>query len=137
MASQVPIGIIDASRGGTTVETWTPMAVLQEMDSETTQAKLTSFAEKVAQWDAKKDLGNRIKQHQEWVKRQAKQGNKIPENRKEEPSDLRPGPAADHNHPGYCYAGMIAPLKGMEIAGVIFHQGYNNCLLYTSPSPRD
>lgn len=24
MAAQVPIGVIDASRGGTTVETWTP-----------------------------------------------------------------------------------------------------------------
>ena len=28
LASQVPIGIVDASRGGTTVETWTPMEVL-------------------------------------------------------------------------------------------------------------
>ena len=26
MASNVPIGVIDASRGGTTVETWTPFA---------------------------------------------------------------------------------------------------------------
>ena len=29
MATQVPIGIIDASRGGTTVETWTPDPVLR------------------------------------------------------------------------------------------------------------
>ncbi|HCS50986.1 MAG TPA: hypothetical protein DIW81_05245, partial [Planctomycetaceae bacterium] len=30
-ASNVPIGVIDASRGGTTVETWTPLPVLRAM----------------------------------------------------------------------------------------------------------
>jgi sialate O-acetylesterase len=33
MATQVPIGVIDASRGGTTVETWTPQEVLEKIDS--------------------------------------------------------------------------------------------------------
>ena len=33
MASQVPIGVIDASRGGTTVETWTPDSVLRTIDA--------------------------------------------------------------------------------------------------------
>ena len=42
-ASNVPIGVIDASRGGTTVETWTPMPVLRAMDSEPTKAKLAHF----------------------------------------------------------------------------------------------
>ncbi len=42
-ASNVPIGVIDASRGGTTVETWTPLPVLRAMDSEPTKAKLASL----------------------------------------------------------------------------------------------
>ena len=33
MASQVPIGVIDVSRGGTTVETWTPDPVLRKIDT--------------------------------------------------------------------------------------------------------
>ena len=38
MASQVPIGVIDASRGGTTVETWTPAAVLKKIDTPEVQS---------------------------------------------------------------------------------------------------
>ncbi|MEM7454302.1 MAG: hypothetical protein AAF456_08090 [Planctomycetota bacterium] len=126
MASNVPIGVIDASRGGTTVETWTPMEVLREMDSPTTQDKLQQFETAVAEWDAQADLEKRIADHHRWVERQTNEGKPIPENRQQPPADLRPGPIADHNHPGHCYAGMISPLAGLSIKGVIFHQGYNN-----------
>ena len=125
-AGNVPIGVIDASRGGTTVETWTPIQVLRDMESETTKAKLAKFDEGVAAWDAQADLDQRIAQHKTWIERQTAEGKPIPDNRKEEPSDLRPGPIGDHNHPGHCYAGMIAPLAGLSIKGAIFHQGYNN-----------
>ncbi len=125
-AAKVPIGVIDASRGGTTVETWTPLSLLKNMESKTTQAKVASFEESAAQWDAKADLENRVAQHRKWLEQQTKQGKAIPENRKQEPTDLRPGPIGNHNYPGHCYAGMIAPLEGLSIKGVIFHQGYNN-----------
>lgn len=125
-AGQVPIGVIDASRGGTTVETWTPLAVLRSMNSKPTRAKLASFEESVAKWDARADLDNRIKQHRRWIERQKKQGKPIPDDRKNPPSDLRPGPIGNHNYPGHCYAGMIAPIAGLSIKGAIFHQGYNN-----------
>ncbi|MEL6105393.1 MAG: hypothetical protein AAFU85_05125 [Planctomycetota bacterium] len=125
-ATQVPIGVIDASRGGTTVETWTPLSVLREMASETTQAKLAKFDQAVAAFDPKADLEKRIAQHRDWLARQAKEGKVVPEDRKALPDDLRPGPIADHNHPGHCYAGMIAPLSGLSVKGAIFHQGYNN-----------
>lgn len=126
MASQVPIGVIDVSRGGTTVETWTPLAVLRKLDSETTQAKLADFDAQVAAWDAEADLKQRIEQHAKWTENQIKQGKEIPADRKAAPSDLRPGPIGNHNFPGHCYAGMIAPLAGLQVKGVIFHQGYNN-----------
>lgn len=126
MASDVPIGVIDASRGGTTVETWTPISVLRAMDSEPTKAKLASFDEAVAAWDAQADLDNRIAQHRQWIERQTKEGKPIPDDRKQEPNDLRPGPLGNHNFPGHCYAGMISPLAGLSIKGAIFHQGYNN-----------
>ncbi len=125
-ASNVPIGVIDASRGGTTVETWTPLPVLREMESEPTQAKLAKFDEAVAQWDAQADLENRIAAHHRWIEQQTKQGKPIPDDKKQDPDDLRPGPIGDHNYPGHCYAGMIAPLAGLSVKGAIFHQGYNN-----------
>lgn len=125
-ASNVPIGVIDASRGGTTVETWTPMPVLRAMDSEQIQAKLAKWDADVAAWDPKQDLQNRIASHRAYIERMTKEGKPIPDNRKDEPSDLRPGPIGNHNHPGHCYAGMISPIARLSVKGAIFHQGYNN-----------
>ena len=126
MATKIPIGVIDGSRGGTTVETWTPISVLRKIGTPEVEAKLAAWDEKVVQFDPQKDLEDRIRRHHEWVARMKKQGRKIPPDRKV-PSDLRPGPAADQNRPGNCYASMIAPIGGLAVGGAIFHQGYNNC----------
>lgn len=126
MAGNVPIGVIDASRGGTTVETWTPLSVLRAMDSAPTKAKLASFDNAVAAWNPKEDLEDRIAQHRRWMEKQTKEGKPIPEDKQQPPDDLRPGPIGDHNYPGHCYAGMIAPIAGLSIKGALFHQGYNN-----------
>jgi len=126
MASRVPIGVIDASRGGTTVETWTPLPVLRAMTSAPTQAKLAFFDDAVANWDAEEDLKNRIARHRQWLEKQTQEGKPIPDDKRQAPADLRPGPLGNHNFPGHCYAGMIVPLEGLAVKGVIFHQGYNN-----------
>ncbi|MBK8979797.1 MAG: hypothetical protein IPM29_28195 [Planctomycetes bacterium] len=126
MASRVPIGVIDASRGGTTVETWTPLSVLRAVDSGTVRQELAEWDARVAAWDPQADLDQRIVRHRQQVESLEKEGKPIPDNLKEVPGDLRPGPIGDHNHPGHCYAGMIAPLVGLSVKGVIFHQGYNN-----------
>lgn len=126
MASQVPIGVIDASRGGTTVETWTPLERLRALDSEAVRKKLADWDHRVATWDAAADLQQRVQQNREWVARQTASGKPVPAERQRDPSDLRPGPITDPNHPGHCFHGMIAPLRGLAVKGVIFHQGYNN-----------
>lgn len=125
-ASQVPIGIIDASRGGTTVETWTPDSVLRNQSSPLVKALLEEWDEKVDAWDSEADLLQRKENFRNKVARFEKEGRKLPANEKE-PNDLRPGPAVDQNRPGNCYASMIAPLEGLQVKGAIFHQGYNNC----------
>lgn len=125
-ASQIPIGIIDASRGGTTVETWTPAAVLREMDSQLVEHLVTEWDQKVSDWDPQLDLNNRIERHRQRVSRLEQEGKEVPANEKV-PSDLRPGPALDPNRPGNCFASMIAPIAGLAVRGAIFHQGYNNC----------
>lgn len=126
MASNVPIGVIDASRGGTTVETWTPMSVLRSLDSKSTKSKLEQFDAKVSEWNSQDDLDKRIQQHKQWLSKQREEGKDIPADKLQAPTDLRPGPLGDPNYPGNCYAGMIAPLAGLPIKGAIFHQGFNN-----------
>jgi len=131
MASQVPIGVIDTSRGGTTVEAWTPPAVLKKINTPEVKAKLAEWDEKVAAWDPKADLENRVKRHNDKIKSMKERGDKIPESMKV-PTDLRPGPAMDRNRPGNCYNSIIAPIAGLAVKGAIFHQGYNNAFCGTA-----
>lgn len=126
MASQVPIGVIDVSRGGTTVETWTPDSVLRTIESPLVKSLLAEWDEKVAQYDPQQDLAARVKAHRDRIANLTKQGKEIPADLTE-PTDLLPGPAMDQNRPGNCFASMIAPLAGLHVRGAIFHQGYNNC----------
>ncbi|MEZ6036502.1 MAG: hypothetical protein R3F29_03405 [Planctomycetota bacterium] len=126
LASKVPVGVIDASRGGTTVETWTPLLRLRALDDPLVKAKLADWDRRVAEWDAAKDLAQRVQQNRDWVAKQRAAGNDVPADRLQDPSDLRPGPIADANHPGHSFAGMIGPLEGFAVKGVLWHQGYNN-----------
>lgn len=127
-AANVPIGVIDASRGGTTVETWTPLAIQRQMDSAPTKAWLAKWDADVAAFDPKADLEGRVAKQRKRIEQLKNEGKPIPDDLKTEPVDLRPGPITDPNHPGSCYAGMIAPLEGLSVKGAIFHQGYNNAL---------
>lgn len=126
MASGVPIGLIDASIGGTTVETWTPEDVLRKIDGSETRAMLKEWDDKIAAFDPQADLKARVAAYETRMKDLQAKGRPIPADSKP-PSDLRPGPAGDRNRPGCCYAGVIQPLRGLAVAGALFHQGFNNC----------
>ena len=128
MATQIPIGVIDASRGGTCIETWMPLELLKTIDTPEVKAVLSEWDKKVAEFDPQKDLEARTKQFNDWVDNTKKQGKEIPADRTA-PTDLRPGPVMDMNKPGNCYASMIAPIAGFPIKGAIWHQGYNNALV--------
>ncbi|MFT4516054.1 MAG: sialate O-acetylesterase, partial [Planctomycetota bacterium] len=95
MASRVPIGVVDASRGGSAVETWVPTARLHAMNDEHVRNKLADWQQRVDDWDSAKDLEQRVKRNREWVARQTKAGKPVPENRLQDPTDLLPGPIAD------------------------------------------
>jgi sialate O-acetylesterase len=126
MAAQVPIGLIDASIGGTTVETWTPDGVLRKIEGRETREKLQEWKDKIAGYDAEADLKNRIANYEQRKQKSAEQGKPLPASSRP-PSDLLPGPAADKNRPGYCYASVIRPIEGLSVRGAVFHQGFNNC----------
>jgi len=126
MATGVPIGLIDTSIGGTTVETWTPREVLAKIDGKETRDMLKDWADRIAAFDPQADLERRIAAYEKRIKNLKARGEAVPADSKP-PSDLRPGPAADRNRPGYCYAGVIRPLEGLAVKGAVFHQGFNNC----------
>jgi len=123
MATQVPIGVIDTSVGGTTVETWTPMEVVRKIDAPETRQWLAEYDKKVAEFDPQKDLEERIRRKKEWLARKEKEGHQVRAVNKVIPSDLRSVPKPAGNN----YDGMLAPLAGFAVKGAIWHQGYNNC----------
>ena len=128
MATQIPIGILDVSRGGTCLETWTPMNVLKSINTPEVKAVLAEWDKKVADYDPKKDLEARIKGYNDQVARLKTEGKPIPPNLVV-PTDLQPGPAMDMNRPANCYTGTLAPLAGLAVKGAIWHQGYNNAMV--------
>lgn len=127
MATQVPIGLIDISRGGTCVETWLPLEVLEAIDTPEVKAKLAEWDGKVNGFDPQKDLEERIRKYNERTERIRKDGgdvaNRVP------PSETRSNPFADDmNRPGNCYASMLAPIAGLQVKGALWHQGFNNAM---------
>lgn len=119
MASQVPMGLIDISRWGTTVEAWTPLAVLEGMETPSVKEQLAKWKERIANYDPQKDLEQRIQRYNRRRVEQSKDDYNPP-------SDLRPGPQVDQNHPGNCYNSFVAPIAGLAVKGAIYHQGFNN-----------
>ncbi len=121
MTTHIPIGLINVSRGGTTVETWTPIAVLKSIHTPEVEDLLAEWKKRIADFNPQADLQRRIQFYQARVKA----GKASPGHPPTTPS---PGPAEDMNRPGACYAGMFSPLTGLAVKGVIWHQGFNNSL---------
>jgi len=127
MASQVPVGLIDASRGGTTVESWISGSSLSA--SPENAEMLEYWDKRIKEYDPEENLKMRIRN---WERRT--------ESRKErglepgpKPTEPEPSPAYDHNRPGACYNGMLSVFKGLTVKGIIFHHGYNNALSDSRP----
>jgi len=127
MAAGIPIGVIDASRGGTTVETWTPDAVLRALHTPEVDAALAEWDAKVASYDPERDLADQREAYERRVARLRERGEAQPADLTA-PTTPRSSPALDPNHPGNCFASMIAPIAGFPVKGAIFHQGFNNAL---------
>lgn len=128
MASQIPIGLIDASLGGTTVEAWISPTTLNKMPEN--KALVKQWNDKEAVYDPVEDLKTKITN---WEKRSLvlKSQGLEPAPKPVAPS-LRP--SLDRNFPGASYMGMVAIIGGLTVKGVVFHQGYNNALSDSRPA---
>ena len=125
MASQVPIGIIDTSRGGTTVEAWTPLARLRKLNAPEVKARLAEADAELAAYSPEADLKKQIAKFETQVAKLKKEGKDT--SKMKPPTVPSPGPSATHKVPGNCFSSVIAPIAGFAVKGVLFHQGYNNC----------
>jgi len=124
MATQLPIAIIDVSRGGSSLVSWTPADILKSIDTPEVKSTLAEWDKKVSEFNPQQDLERRVKQFNDWAARMKADGRPIPADRKV-PTDLQPGPALDMNRPGNLYASMLSPIAGISVKGAIWHQGYN------------
>jgi sialate O-acetylesterase len=132
LVSRVPIGIVDMSVGGTTVEAWTSAQTLK-----TIPGLKAAFAQRQVHLDRQlkgftpqKDLENRVRH---WTRESAvrKQRGLSPIAK---PTGLNKEPALDQSIPSLRFNAMTAPLSGMVIKGVIWNQGWNNAGQDCSPT---
>jgi sialate O-acetylesterase len=113
----VPVGLVNASHGGTSVETWLPEPAI---------AAVPKYEDAVTRWEARwhKDLADyivRLEKHVEELKKALREGGTVP------PAPPRPGfNFIAALRPATFYNAMIAPLIPYAIRGAIWYQGESN-----------
>ena len=109
----VPVGVINASAGGTSIEAWT---------SETAQRKCPELQPLLAEWETTLAMYEKtFSDYKAALNAWAAQPNASAE-KKPAPPKLNVAP----KYPGYYFNGMIAPLIPYAIRGVIWYQGEAN-----------
>jgi sialate O-acetylesterase len=115
---KVPVGIINASYGGSEAEAWTPIAYLHTPD-------LQPCIDREKIWDAerpqvRKEYAETLIKWREYAAKERAAG-RIPKEAPHPPDALR-----EYRIAASIYNGMIAPLIPFKIKGVIWYQGENN-----------
>ena len=125
----IPIGVIDNARGGASIESLVPRHKFADHPLAARYAESVEQRRKEFDWDAA--VNNLAVQWEKQVARARQQGvaeNKLPPKPKLVRESLSswsiPGKSA--SDAASCYNGMFGVFKGLNIKGVLFHQGYNN-----------
>ena len=125
-ALQIPVGIIDNGRGGASIESLVPRQMFQEDPLAATY--LASVAKRMAAFDPEKKVEEKWRNELARLKQRG-----VPE----EKWPAKPGvdslrswdvPGRSPSDAASCYNGMFGVFKGLNIKGVLFHQGYNNAI---------
>ncbi|CAA6689451.1 Sialic acid-specific 9-O-acetylesterase [Lentimonas sp. CC19] len=109
----VPVGLIDCSWGGSTAETWIPRDRLEASGDyadliERAEAKVSAYSDAIHE--------ERLAQHRAWVAA-GRPDPKVPW-----VNDPRTG----NHRPANAYNGMLHPIQGYGMRGVIWYQGESN-----------
>jgi sialate O-acetylesterase len=128
-ALQIPVGIIDNARGGASIESLVPRHKFD--DHPLAKRYLEWVEQKRANFNWDKAMKPLI---EKWKKKVAKQRDRgVAEDKlptKPTRQDLRSWsvPGRSPSHAASCYNGMFGVFKGLNIKGMLFHQGYNNAI---------
>jgi len=128
-ATQIPIGIIDNARGGAAIESLVPR---HKFDDDPLAKRYADWVEKRRaefDWDAAmKPLIEAWEKEVASKKEQGVPADQLPP--KPTRDNLRSWsvPGRSPSDAGACYNGMFGAFKGLNIKGVLFHQGYNNAM---------
>lgn len=128
-ASGIPIGIIDNARGGASIESLVPRHKFDDQPLAARYAESVEKRRREFDWDAA--VVNLTVQWERQADRARKKGvaeDKLPPKPKLVRESLSNWniPGASASDAGACYNGMFGVFKGLNIKGVLFHQGYNN-----------
>ncbi len=117
----VPVGLINSSVGGTSIESWTSMAAQSKVAA--IEPRLDAWREQDAAFDAKRATA----QYEKAVARWEVQRKKALADGKRAPRKPRVAsqPRLDRNYPSNLFNGMIHPIVGYTIRGTIWYQGEN------------
>ena len=117
-----PVGLVQASWGGTPIETWSSMASMEAKSElvpvlKNWQATLHPYDEVAAQAEY-------VQASEKWTNNATKlkiEGKSVP------PQPQKKGdPRLDKNYPANLFNGMIAPIIPYAVRGAIWYQGENN-----------
>ena len=136
-ALQIPIGIIDNSRGGASLESLVPRHKFKEHPI---AAEYLAWVEKrQAEFDWDTALQKAVANWEKAVADQRKKGvaeDKLPPKPTRENLRSWSVPGRSPSDAASCYNGMFGVFKGLNIKGVAFHQGFNNAMMNTSCKPK-
>lgn len=136
-ALRIPIGIIDNSRGGASLESLVPRHKFKEHPM---AAEYLAWVEKrQAEFDWDAALQKPIANWEKTVADQRKKGvaeDKLPPKPTRENLRSWSVPGRSPSDAASCYNGMFGVFKGLNIKGVAFHQGFNNAMMNTSCKPK-
>ena len=140
---QIPIGIIDNSRGGASMESLVPrhkfaedplaMEYLKWVDEQRSGFSEKEFLEaQMEKWRVAEE------RYQKAIAEDLKKGGEKKRRRPSKPDgSIRTWsvPVRSPSDAASCYNGMFGVFKGLNIKGVAFHQGFNNAMMNTSCKP--
>jgi len=126
---QIPIGIIDNARGGASIESLVPRHKFDDHPLARRYADWVEQRRAEFDWDAA--VAKLVDKWEKTVAAQRKKG--VPDEKlppKPTRKDLRSWsiPGKSPSDAGACYNGMFGAFKGLNIKGVLFHQGFNNAM---------
>ncbi len=121
-ALDIPVGLIHCSWGGSSAEAWVPRGLIE--NDPRFAAEMDSWRAREAEFDFEQEQARYRERLDTWRTRAAeaeKAGKPAPQ-RPRAPANILEG----QQRPGNLYAGMLNPVIGYGMRGVIWYQGENN-----------